>query len=193
MELLMSVCAGVALAAACGFRVFLPLLALGIGTAAGAISPGESMRWVGSAPALAAFGVATALEVGAYYVPWLDHALDTLASPGAVAAGILVAAATMPDTHPVVKWTAAVVAGGGSAGVVQAGTVMTRALSGATTGGLGNPLVATVELALALVLAVLAVVVPIVAAVLVVWVFVWAGRAIARRARRRRGAVGAAG
>lgn len=189
----MAVCAGVALAAACGFRVFVPLLALSVATAAGAVNPGESMRWVGSAPAVVAFAVATVLEVGAYYVPWLDHLLDTIASPGAVAGGVLAAAVVLPDTHPVVQWTAAVIAGGGSAGVVQAGTVMTRAVSGATTGGLGNPLVATVELVSAVVLAVLAIVVPVLAALVVVWVFVWAGRAIARRARRRRGEPAAVG
>ena len=182
----MAVCAGVALAAACGFRVFLPLLALGVGTAAGAINPGESMRWVGSPPALVGFGVATVLEIGAYYVPWLDHALDTISSPGAVAAGVLAAAVVLPETHPVVKWTAAVIAGGGSAGVVQAGTVLTRALSGATTGGLGNPVVATLEFVCALVLAVLAIIVPVLAALLVVWAFVWAGRAVVRWTRRRR-------
>jgi hypothetical protein len=186
VDLIMAICAGVALAAACGFRVFLPLLALGVGTATDAINPGESMRWVGSTPALVGFGVATAVEVGAYYIPWLDHALDTVSSPGAVAAGIFAMAVAMPDTHPVVKWTAAVVAGGGSAGLVQAGTVLTRAFSGATTGGLGNPVVSTVELVCSIVLAVLAIVVPILAAVLVLWAFVWAGRAIARRVRRRR-------
>ena len=186
MELIMAVCAGVALAAACGFRVFLPLLALGVATATDVINPGESMQWVGSPPALVGFGVATALEVGAYYIPWLDHALDTISSPGAVAAGVLAMAVALPDTHPVVKWTAAVVAGGGSAGLVQAGTVLTRAFSGATTGGLGNPVVATVELICSVVLAVLAIVVPILAAVLVLWAFVWAGRAIARRVRRKR-------
>jgi hypothetical protein len=186
MDLIMAVCAGVALAAACGFRVFLPLLALGVGTATGAVNPGESMRWVGSTPALVGFGVATALEVGAYYIPWLDHALDTISSPGAIAAGVLAAAAVLPETHPVVKWTAAVIAGGGSAGVVQAGTVLTRAVSGATTGGLGNPVVATLELVCSIVLAVLAIVVPILAALLVIWAFVWAGRAMLRWTKRRR-------
>jgi hypothetical protein len=188
VDFVLSICAGVALAAACGFRVFVPLLALGIGTAAEVVNPGESMRWVGSAPALVGFGVATALEVGAYYIPWLDHALDTIASPGAIAGGVLAVAVVMPDTHPVVKWTAAAIAGGGSAGVVQAGTVLTRAFSGATTGGLGNPVVATVELVCSIVLAVLAILVPILAAILVLWAFAWAGRAIVRRLRRRRAA-----
>ena len=188
----MAICAGVALAAACGFRVFLPLLTLGLAAAAGAVTPGESMRWVGETPALVTFGVAAALEVGAYYVPWLDHLLDTVASPGAVVAGVLAAAAVMPDAHPAVTWTSAVVLGGGSAGVVQAGTVLTRAFSGATTGGLGNPVVATLEFIFAVVLAVLAVVVPVLAALLVLWVFVRAGRAIARRVRARRPAAAAA-
>ena len=186
MDVLIAICAGVGLAAACGFRVFLPLLALGVAAALGAVNPGESMRWIASPPALVALGVATVLEVGAYYVPWLDHLLDTIASPAAVAAGVVAAAAVLPDTHPVVQWSAAVIAGGGSAGVVQAGTVLTRAVSGATTAGLGNPVVATLELVLSFLLAVLAIVVPILAGLLVLWVLVWAGRAIARRLRVRR-------
>lgn len=185
----MAICAGVALAAACGFRVFLPLLTLGVATAAGAVTPGESMQWVGSPPALVTFGVAAVLEVGAYYVPWLDHLLDTVASPGAVVAGVIAAAAVLPDVHPAVTWTSAVILGGGSAGVVQAGTVVTRAFSGATTAGLGNPVVSTIELILSVTIAVLAVVVPVLAALLVLWVFVRAGRAIARRVRSRRTAV----
>lgn len=187
MEALLAVCAGVALAAACGFRVFLPLLALSVGVAGGILQPGKGMEWVGSGPALVVLGVASLLEVAAYYIPVVDHFLDTIASPAAVVAGTVAAGALLPfgDTlHPAVQWAAALVAGGGAAGVMQAGTVSARAVSGATTGTLGNPIVATVENVVSVVLSVLAIVVPIVAAAIVVLLLVWIVRLI-RRLRRR--------
>jgi hypothetical protein len=191
MDAVLAICAGVALAAACGFRVFLPLLALSIGAATGALHPGANMAWVGSPPALILLGVATVLEVAAYYIPVVDHFLDTIATPAAVVAGTIAAAALLPGNqlHPAIKWAAALIAGGGAAGVVQVGTVSARGVSGATTATVGNPIVATIENIFATVLSVLAIVVPIVAALIVVVTFVWVGRVIARWRRRRAAAV----
>src|SRR5688572_2841152 len=107
MDALLAICAGVALAAACGFRVFLPLLGLSVGVASGALKPGAGMAWVGSMPALIVLGVASVLEVAAYYIPVVDHLLDTIASPAAVAAGTVAAGALIPfgaELHPAVKW-----------------------------------------------------------------------------------------
>jgi hypothetical protein len=190
MEALVAICAGVALAAACGFRVFLPLLAMSVGAATHALKPGAGMEWVGSPTALIVLGVASALEVAAYYIPVVDHFLDTIASPAAVVAGTVAAGALLPfgdQIHPAVKWAAALIAGGGAAGVIQAGTVTTRAVSGATTGTLGNPVVATIENVFSVVLSILAIVVPILAAVVVAIVFVWVARTIGRWRRRRAG------
>ena len=188
METVLAICAGVALAAACGFRVFLPLLGMSVGVAAGVLKPGAHMEWVGSTPALVLLGVASAAEVAAYYIPVVDHFLDTIASPAAVIAGTVAAGALIPAgdaIHPAVKWAAALIAGGGAAGVVQAGTVSARAVSGATTGTLGNPIIATLENVFATVLSILAILVPIIAAVLVVVVFAWVGRMIVRWRRSR--------
>jgi len=183
MDLLLPICAGVALAAACGFRVFVPMLALGIAARAGAIDPSAGLEWICSIPAITVFGVATLTEVAAYYIPWLDHALDTITTPGSVVAGTLAAAAAMGDLDPAVKWTLAFVAGGGTAGVVQGGTVVTRALSGATTGGFGNPAVSTAENAASIVLSILAIVAPLLAAALVLFLFAWILRLFFRRRR----------
>jgi hypothetical protein len=188
MDVLLAICAGLALAAACGFRVFLPLLGLSVGVSAGVLKPGAHMEWVGSTPALILLGVASAAEVAAYYIPVVDHFLDTIASPAAVIAGTVAAGALLPTgdaIHPAVKWAAALIAGGGAAGVVQAGTVSARALSGATTATIGNPIIATIENVLATVLSILAIVVPIVAALLVVIVFAWVARTIVRWRRGR--------
>ena len=103
-------------------------------------------EWIGTSPALVAFAVATVLEVCAFYVPWLDHALDVIAAPAAVVAGILATASVVTDVSPFAKWSLAVIAGGGIAGTLQSGSIVARAASGAMTGGLGNFAVATVEL-----------------------------------------------
>jgi hypothetical protein len=185
MEPLLAICAGIALAAASGFRVFVPMLALGIAARSNLINPSAGLEWVESFPAMVVFGTATVAEIAAYYVPWVDNALDTVTTPGSVVAGSLAAAAAMGDVDPAIKWTLAIVAGGGAAAVVQGGTVLTRALSSATTGGVGNPAVSTGEAAGSILLSILAIVVPLIAAALVALLFVWVFR-LALRWRNRR-------
>ncbi|MCC6231948.1 MAG: DUF4126 domain-containing protein [Verrucomicrobiales bacterium] len=147
METAYGILAGLALAAACGFRVFVPLLVASLAAHAGWLTPSPDFAWLGTTPAIVMLGVATALEVGAYYVPWLDHALDTLASPAAVVAGSLVTASFVTDMDPLLRWSLAIIAGGGLAAVVQAGSVAARAASLSVSAGLANPAVATAELA----------------------------------------------
>lgn len=147
METVYGILAGLGLAAACGFRVFVPLLVASIAAHGDLLTPSPEFAWLGSTPALVMLSVATALEIGAYYIPWLDHALDTLASPAAVVAGSLVAASFITEMDPLLRWSLAIVAGGGLAAVVQAGTVAVRSTSFSLSAGLANPAVATAELA----------------------------------------------
>ncbi len=147
METLLSVCLGIGLSAACGFRVFVPLLVMSIASLSGHLTLAPGFDWIGTYPALITFSVATCLEIAGYYIPWLDHLLDTLATPAAIVAGTIVSASMVTDMSPLMKWTLAVIAGGGAAGLVQATTVAARTASTATTGGLANPLVSTMELA----------------------------------------------
>lgn len=160
MELLLSVLVGLGLSAACGFRVFVPLFVTSIASHAGHLELAPSFSWIGSPEAMAAFGLATVLEVGAYYVPWLDNFMDSLATPSAIVAGSVVTASMVSDVSPFLKWSLAVVAGGGVAAAVQATTVFARGFSLATTGGLANPLLASVELGGSIVMATLAVLAP---------------------------------
>jgi hypothetical protein len=141
------------------------------------------MAWIGSTPSIVVFGVATVVEIAAYYIPWVDHALDAIATPTAIAAGVVVAAAAFGDMHPAIKWTAALIAGGTAAGAVQGTTVLARGASTATTGGLGNPIIATLEAIAATTLAILAIVLPILAAAIVLTVFVLAIRFLHKRCR----------
>ena len=147
----MSIMIGVALSATCGFRVFVPLLAVNIGTRAKdtdgqpLIDLAGGFDWLSSDIALMVFLVATLFEIGGYYIPWIDNLLDTIASPASIVAGTVITASFVTGLDPWLQWLLGVIAGGGAAGAVQATTVVTRAGSTVTTGGLGNPIVASVE------------------------------------------------
>ena len=169
---------GVGLAAACGFRIFVPLLVMSVAAVSGHLTLGPSFQWIGTYPALITFGVATALEITAYYVPWLDNLLDSIATPAAMVAGTVVTASMVSGMSPFLQWTLAVIAGGGAAGLVQTATVMTRAASTATTGGLANPLVATGEWILSLLMSFLSLVVPVMAVLALAVGGIFAGRKV---------------
>ena len=147
----MSIMIGVALSATCGFRVFVPLLAVNIGTRAldadgqPLIELADGFDWLSSDIALMVFLVATLFEIGGYYIPWIDNLLDTIASPASIVAGTVITASFVTGMDPWLQWLLGVIAGGGAAGAVQATTVVARAGSTVTTGGLGNPIVASVE------------------------------------------------
>ena len=164
-------------------RVFLPLLIASVAAATGHLELAPSFGWLAGTPAIVMLAVATVLEVLAYYVPGVDNLLDAIAAPVAVVAGAAVAAAVMTDLPPIVKWTTAVIAGGGVAGLTQGLTALLRAKSTALTGGLGNSIVATGELGGSIVLAVLAIAAPVIAVglvVLAVWLAVRLGRRLLR-------------
>jgi hypothetical protein len=184
VETLLSLCIGVGLSAACGFRVFVPLLVMSVAARGGFLSLGSGFEWIASSPAFIAFAVATVLEIGAYYVPWLDNFLDSLATPAAVIAGVVATAAAISGLSPFLTWSLAIIAGGGVAGLVQALTGVARGASTATTAGLGNPLLSTLEVVSAVGLSTVAIALPLLALVLLLLlaalVVVW------RRARRRR-------
>jgi hypothetical protein len=128
-----------------------------------------------------AFGVAAVLEVGAYYIPWLDHALDALLAPAAAVAGTLMTASTLGDASPLLKWSFAIIAGGGVSSLVHFGTSAVRAAVSLPTGGLGNPLVSSAEGIGALALSLLAIFVPILAFALVLWMLYRVLRRLFRR------------
>lgn len=174
---------GIGLAAAAGLRIFVPLLALALAARFGGLELAPSFAWLGTLPAVVALAVAAVIEVGGYYVPGLDHALDVVAGPVAIAAGVIVAAAVMVDLPNWMQWPLALIAGGGSAAVMQGASTLLRAKSGTLTGGLGNPLVASGELGGAVALSVVALLLPVVAVVLA-GALVWVLLAFARRRRR---------
>ncbi len=167
---------GIGLAAASGFRVFLPMFAVSLASYMGWISLPENFHWLSGIPTLIATGIAMVAEILAYYIPYVDHLLDTINIPLATVAGSILFASqfTTIDTFP--QWALALIAGGGTAAVISSGFAGTRAASTATTGGLGNSVVATTETAGAGIMSILAMAAPILAAIaaviLVIIVFV---------------------
>ena len=139
-------------------------------------------------PGLIVLGVATVVEIGAYYIPWLDHALDVIATPAAVVAGMAMTASVVTGLDPMTKWTLALIAGGGIAATVQALTVGTRKVSLLTTGGLANPVVSTLELAGAVLLTLLAIALPLLAFAVVAWALFFGVRHLVRLIRGAGGA-----
>jgi hypothetical protein len=172
IDLALSVALGVGLAAATGLRLFLPMLVASAAAYTGHLPLSENFAWLGTLPALILLGVAAAVEILAYYIPGVDNLLDTLATPAAFVAGTVIAAAVMTDLPPMVKWAAAIIAGGGVAGVTQSVTALVRAKSTIFTGGLGNPAVATAEFGGSLLVSLLALAAPVLtlaAVVLLLW------------------------
>jgi len=189
-DLGLSIVLGVALAAATGFRVFLPMLIVSGAAYTGHLRLDESFAWLGSPSALTMLSIAAAAEVLAYYIPVVDNLLDALATPAAFVAGTLLAAAVMVDAPPMVKWTAAVIAGGGVAGLTQGLTGILRAQSTVLTGGLGNSVIATAELGGAVLITVLALAAPMIAIALVVMFLLAALRLVRRLFRKRKSSEG---
>ena len=177
--------AGICLSAACGFRTFVPLLLVGLASHLGVFALDARYAWLASTAGLVALGSAAVLEVGGYYIPVVDHLLDTIATPLSMVAGTLVMLTSIGADHGVPGWLLALLLGGGVSGAVQLTTVKARMVSTGTTGGLGNPIVATAELIGASLLSVLAILLPLLALLVAVLLLVALWRAV-RWVRNRR-------
>jgi len=182
MDMLFAICVGIGLSAACGFRVFMPMLVLSAATKFGGVHLNPNFEWLGSWTALAAFASATVLEAGSYYVPWVAHAVSVAAVPAAVLAGTLATAAQIDGIHPLAQWSSSLLVGGGIAGGVQMLNIGARAASTITTAGIGNPIVSLGQGLMAFVLAVTAVVAPLFIVLLIVAIVT----VIIRRRRARK-------
>jgi hypothetical protein len=190
MEMILSIAIGVSLAAACGFRVFVPLFIVSLCSYfnIGVEWLGEDFAWMGQLPALLSFGIASVLELAGYYIPVVDNFLDSAAIPLAAVAGTLVSMSTMIEMQPLLKWSIALVAGGGLAGVIKGVGAKTRLISTATTAGVGNPVVSTAETGAAIFVSVLAWFIPLLAfglIIVLIYLLFRSFRKIARRKKKR--------
>jgi hypothetical protein len=184
MDSIVAAILGIGLAASCGFRVFVPLLVASAAADAGYLNVSDGFAWLATWPALIAFAVAAVVEIGAFYIPWLDNLLGAIASPASVVAGAILFAAVAVDLDPLLKWTLAIIAGGGSAALVQTGTVLTRAASTSTTAGLANFAVSTFETLAGFAFPLLAIAVPILTVILLAIVIATMGY-LGRRVLRK--------
>ncbi|MBZ0326654.1 MAG: DUF4126 domain-containing protein [Altibacter sp.] len=171
LDIIISIFLGVGLAAAVGFRVFLPLLVLSLAGHYEVIPLNESWQWIGSLTAVITLGVATLIEIFGYYIPWFDNALDTIAIPLAAVAGTAVMVATVSNLDPIITWSLAIIAGGGTATLIKGNASALRLGSTATTGGIGNPVVTTIETGTSTVMAILSIFIPLIAFILVLLIF----------------------
>jgi hypothetical protein len=167
METVVAIAAGLGLSAACGFRVFVPPLIACVAVRMGQWDVADD-SWLRSDAALIVLSVATVLECIAYLVPWLDHLLDSVATPAATIAGIVMTASMLADSPEWLRWSLALIVGGGSATTVQLGSVAIRSTSTVTTGGLANPVIAILEAVGSVFLSFMAVLVPLFAALLAI-------------------------
>jgi len=171
-EALLSLAIGIGLAAATGMRVFVPLLVLGVAARLEWLPLSAGFQWLSSWPAIIALAVAAVLEIGAYYIPLIDNFLDLLAGPLAVMAGIVTTAAVITDLPPLVRWSVAIVAGGGTAGVVQTVMSVVRLKSTTLTAGFGNFIVSTFELVASFAASLIAILAPVIAIFVVIGILV---------------------
>jgi hypothetical protein len=186
MDVVMNVLIGMGLAATCGFRVFVPFLVLGIAGLGGYLPLRPGFQWIASYPALIVFGVATLLEVLAYFFPWVDNILATVSVPVSAIAGVVLTAAVMTDVSPVLQWALAIIAGGGAAtasGVLSSGVHHSSTLVSA---GTVNPVISALESVGTVLIAIMAIVAPILAILLIILAFLALYR-IFHRVRRRLG------
>lgn len=170
METLLGLMIGIGLSAACGFRVFVPLPGMSIAALSGYLSLSPEFEWIGTWPALIAFATATVLEIAAYYIPWVDNLLDNLMTPLAIFAGIITTASLINELSPLLRWSLAVIGGGSVSAIIQGGTVLLRAGSSGTTGGLTNPVLSSIETVGSIVITVLAVILPLLCLLIVVYI-----------------------
>jgi Domain of unknown function (DUF4126) len=181
VESLVAVAVGIGLAAATGFRVFLPLLVAGLVARWGGLSLAPAFQWLSSPGALIALSTASVVEVVAYYIPGVDHVLDLVASPAAIVAGAIASASVMVDVPPEIMWPMAIIGGGGAAGLTKFTSAVLRTKSALFTGGLVNPVVSTGETISAVGIAIAAILVPVICLIFVAVLVTW----IVRRLRVR--------
>lgn len=187
-EIITAVALGIGLSASAGFRVFIPMLVASVAAHFNIIPLSDSFAWLGSWPAMISFGVATVVEVLAYYIPFVDNLLDTITTPMAVGAGTLLMTSVLPVDNEFMKWIMGFVVGGGAAATMQSGSALSRFASSKFTAGTANPVVSTGENVVALGASVSALAIPVIVAVIfiIIAILIFSRMAAWRRHKKAR-------
>jgi len=185
MDYAISILIGFSLAASCGFRVFVPLLVTNIFSHAGWVRLSGGFEWMGTWIAFAIFLTATIIEIAAYYIPWLDNALDTAAVPLASIAGTLLTVSFIGDLPPAVQWAIGIIAGGGTAAIIKTAAGAVRLGSSAVSGGITNWIVATAEHIISIIMSILSFIIPIITGIAALVIFGFCAFKLLKKLRRK--------
>ncbi|MFO8191215.1 MAG: DUF4126 domain-containing protein [Bacillota bacterium] len=185
MEIILSILIGISLSATTGFRIFVPLLVLSGCSILGWVELSPGFAWLGTYPVFTALAIATVLEIGAYFIPYLDNLLGVAATPVKIIAGMLITASVIVELSPMLAWTLAIILGGGAA--FGGSFISNTAHAGSTvaTGGFANPILSIFESVTAFILSILSVVIPVLALALFVVLAVLVVK-IYKRIKRKR-------
>ncbi|MCP9763043.1 DUF4126 domain-containing protein [Lacihabitans soyangensis] len=164
---------GVALSAGSGFRVFIPLLVSNLAARFGLVSVSDDFGWMISNTATFVLIVASIVEIASYYIAFIDNLLDSIALPASVVAGTLLTTQFLKINDPTLQWGLGILAGGGVAGTIQAGTSLIRLGSTKFTGGIGNSFFSTFENILAVGISIVSIWIPLIMGVLAILLVFW--------------------
>ncbi|MEA5593242.1 DUF4126 domain-containing protein [Rivularia sp. UHCC 0363] len=193
MNIIAALCLGIGLSAACGFRVFIPPLALSIAAHGGMLQLSSDWQWLTTQNAIITLSIAATVEVLAYFIPWVSNFLDSIEIGLAPIVGMFITASTLSiagDFDPTFLWILTVIAGGATAETVELGTSISRLGASVTTAGMGGPIVGFVEAISSIVISILAIALPTLTMLLVIFLIIYGTRRIfkfiAKRKRRRK-------
>jgi hypothetical protein len=174
ISILSSLLMSIALSACCGFRIFIPLLITSVAIYFNFIIVPSGFAFLGTMPAIILFASASVIEIFAYYFAFIDNALDTIAGPLAIAAGMVLTSGIIKIDNDILRFAIGIVAGGATAGIVQAATTTTRLASSKFTAGFGNGFIATIENITAFALGILSLFLPVLTGIVVCVLLFWA-------------------
>lgn len=184
MEVVLQILIGIGLSATCGFRVFVPLFVMGLAGLSGYMEIGSEFGWIASYPAVIIFGIATLIEIAGYFIPFVDNILDQISIPISIVAGIIVFGSVVIEMDPILKWTLAVIAGGGVATATSLLSNGVHAVSTLTTAGTANPGISAVESTTSVLMTILSIFLPIVSLTLIVLIVILTVRYLKRSKKK---------
>lgn len=174
-NLIYAVLLGLSLAASTGLNTFLPLFLLAGAAHFQLFNANHLLNgnfaWIASGGALTALGLATAVEVVGDKIPTVDHALDVFGTLARPLVGTFAAAAVFTQADPAMAALAGLVVGAPIAFGFHTAKAGTRAASSATTLGVGNPVLSTLEDIVATILVFVGLVAPWLVPVLLIGAF----------------------
>src|SRR5271165_2941253 len=157
------------LSSTAGFRAYLPLLAVAVGSSvdSSALPLQPGFQTLKSPPLIIILGVLVILEFIVDKVPVIDHLSDAVHTVIRPLSGAIIMAGTQNSLSDMSPWLAAGV-GALAALVFHTAKATVRPVVSATTAGVGNPIVSTIEDVIAAAIAILSILAPVIAAVVVV-------------------------